>query len=70
MKHFKLSAFGLLPHHRKRPYRSKKMGYFTTIVNNYQHLINFFPEPNMVLAMNKPHPKPIWATARYGLIVV
>jgi hypothetical protein len=37
-----LSAFGLLPHHRKRPSRSKKMGYFTTIVNNYQQLINFF----------------------------
>ena len=36
IKHFKLSAFGLSPHHRKDPHRFKRMGHFTIIVNNYQ----------------------------------
>jgi len=40
-----------------------KMGYFTTIVNNYQQLFNLFPDLNMILAMKKTSPRPIWATA-------
>ena len=34
-----------------------KMGYFTTIVNNYQQLINFFLDLNMILAMKNNQPQ-------------
>jgi hypothetical protein len=33
------------------------MGYFTTIINSYQHLMNLFPEPKMILAMKKTAPQ-------------
>jgi hypothetical protein len=34
-----------------------KMGYFTTIVNKYQQLINFFPDLKMILPMKKTQPQ-------------
>lgn len=34
-----------------------KMGYFTTIINNYQQLINFFPDLKMILAMKNNQPQ-------------
>jgi|GEM_PF-5411570 len=33
------------------------MGYFTTITNNYQQLINFFPDLKMILAMKNNQPQ-------------
>jgi hypothetical protein len=34
-----------------------KMGYFSTIINNYQQLINFFPDLNMILAIENNQPQ-------------
>jgi hypothetical protein len=34
-----------------------KMGYSTTIVNNYQQLINLLPDLNMMLAMKNNQPQ-------------
>ena len=44
-----------------------KMGYFTTIVNNYQQLINFFSYLNMILARKNNQPQTDLGNSPRGL---